>query len=75
MKRKPDIIDIAKNIVFFFIITAVAFGWWLLMLLIFSFVTSSFIHFTIEWIFIIAIAAAVVVDVCYVVHKIRQRGK
>lgn len=75
MKRKPDVIDIAKNIVFFCIITAAAFGWWLLMLLIFSFVTSSFIHFTIEWIFIIAIVATVVADACYVVHKIRQRGK
>ena len=64
-------VDIAKDIIFFFVTTAIAFAYFMLVLLIISFVTISYIHFTIEGIFIMATVATVGVDIHYVVKKIR----
>ena len=52
-------VDIAKDIIFFFVTTAIAFAYFMLVLLIISFVTISYIHFTIEGIFIMATVATV----------------
>ena len=68
-------VDIAKDIIFFFVRTAIAFAYFMLVLLIISFVTTSYIHFTIEGIFIMATVATVGVDIHYVVKKIRKYRK
>lgn len=68
-------VDIAKDIIFFFVTTAIAFAYFMLVLLIISFVTTSYIHFTIEGIFIMATVATVGVDIHYVVKKIRKYRK
>ena len=68
-------VDIAKDIIFFFVTTAIAFAYFMLVLLIISFVTTSYIHFTIEGIFIMAAVATVGVDIHYVVKKIRKYRK
>ena len=68
-------VDIAKDIIFFFVTTAIAFAYFMLVLLIISFVTISYIHFTIEGIFIMATVATVGVEIHYVVKKIRKYRK
>ncbi len=73
--RDSKKVDIAKDIIFFFVTTAIAFAYFMLVLLIISFVTISYIHFTIEGIFIMATVATVGVDIHYVVKKIRKYRK
>lgn len=66
-------IDLIKDIIFFFLTTAFAFGYFMLMLLIISFISLSYIHFTIEAIVAISIVGTVIVDIFYVRGKIKQR--
>lgn len=72
---KYNKLDIVKEIVFLIFLTAFIFGWWMLMLLIFSFVTSSYLHFTIEGMFVAAIVCTVVIDIIYIVKKIKEYSK
>lgn len=67
--------DIAKDIIFFLLTTAISFAYFMLVLLIISFVTSSYLHFTIEGIFITSIVCTVGVDIYYIVKKVRARKK
>ena len=67
--------DMVKEIIFFLIVTAFAFGWWMLVLLILSFVTLSVLHFTIEGIVITAIVGTVGVDIYYVIHRVQEFRK
>ena len=67
--------DMVKEIIFFLIVTAFAFGWWMLVLLILSFVTLSVLHFTIEGIVITAIVGTVGVDIYYVIHRVKEFRK
>lgn len=66
-------LDLVKEIIFFLLFTAAMLAYCLLMLLIISFVTSSFLHFSIEGIIIGAIAGTVALDVYYVGKRIRKR--
>ncbi len=66
--------DIIKEILFFFLTTAFVFGWWMLVLLILSFLTLSVLHFTIEGIVIAAVVGTVAYDIYYIVRKIRSIG-
>lgn len=66
-------IDMIKDIIFFFLTTAFAFGYFMLMLLIISFISLSYIHFTIEAIVAISVVGTVIVDIFYVRGKIKQR--
>lgn len=66
-------IDMIKDIIFFFLTTAFAFGYFMLMLLIISFISLSYIHFTIEAIVVMSVVATVIVDIFYVRGKIKQR--
>lgn len=68
-------LDIAKEIIFFILFTAAMFSYCMLVLLIISFVTSSFLHFSIEGIFIASIAGTVALDVYYVVRKMKKRRR
>ena len=73
--RNSRPVDIVKDVIFFFLTTAFAFAYFMLVLLIISFITSSYIHFTIEGIFIVAAAATVGVDIYYVVKKVKKYRK
>ena len=66
-------IDMIKDIIFFFLTTAFAFGYFMLMLLIISFISLSYIHFTIEAIVAMSVVGTVIVDIFYVRGKIKQR--
>ena len=67
--------DVIKEIIFFLIATAFAFGWCMLVLLIISFITLSVLHFTIEGIFITAIVGTVCYDIYYIVRKVKEYRK
>lgn len=67
--------DMVKEVIFFLIVTAFAFGWWMLVLLIISFVTLSVLHFTIEGIVITSIVGTVGVDIYYVIHRVKEFKK
>ena len=62
--------DVVMDIIMLFITTAIAFGWTLIMLLIFSFVTLSYVHIEIETMLLIATVVAVVWFVVDVVKKV-----
>lgn len=68
-------LDIVKEIIFFLLVTAVAFAWWMLMLLLISFLTLSVLHFSIEGIFILATVGTIGTDIVYVVSKVKQHRK
>lgn len=68
-------LDMAKEIIFFILFTAAMFAYCMLVLLIISFVTSSFLHFSIEGIFIGAVAGTVALDVYYVVKRVKKRRR
>ncbi len=64
--------DIAKDIIFFIITTVVAYAYWMLVFLLISFLTLSYLHFTIEGIFALAAAGTVVVDLLYVRKLVKK---
>ncbi len=64
--------DVAKEIIFFVLVTVLAYVYFFVVLLVISFVTISFIPFTIERIFIISLIGMVVVDVFYVMKRIKK---
>lgn len=64
--------DIVKDIIFFFLTTVFAFAYFMLVLMIISFITTSYLHFTIEGIFIASILGAVGVGVYYIVKKVKK---
>lgn len=68
-------IDIAKEIIFFILFTAAMFAYCMLVLLIVSFVTSTFLHFSIEGIIIGAIVGTVALDGYYIARRVKKRRK
>ncbi len=67
--------DVVMDIIMLFITTAIAFGWTLIMLLIFSFVTLSYVHIEIETMLLISTVVAVVWFVVDVVKKVVKYRK
>ena len=67
--------DIIKEIIFFLLTTVLAFAYWMMVLLLISFLTLSYIHFTIDGIFAMAIAGTVGTDIWYIIRKIKQYRK
>lgn len=68
-------LDIAKEIIFFILFTVAMFAYCMLVLLIISFVTSSFLHFSIEGIFITSIVGTAALDVYYVLRRVKKRRR
>lgn len=68
-------IDIAKEIIFFILFTAAMFAYCMLVLLIVSFVTSTFLHFSIEGIIITAIVGTVALDGYYITRRVKKRRR
>lgn len=75
MKNKFSKLDLIKEIIFFLLYTAGMFAYCMLVLLIISFVTTSYLHFTIEGIFIASVVGTAALDVYYIVRKVRKRRK
>lgn len=67
--------DYVKAVLGFFVVTAAGFGWMLLMLLIVSFVTLSYLHFNIGKMLVASGIFAAVVAVIYVVFTIKKFSK
>ena len=64
--------DIVKDILGFFFMTALAFAWLMIMLLIISFVTLSYIHFDIRYMIIASIIFAIAVAIYYI-HRMSKK--
>ena len=67
--------DVVMDIIMLFVTTAVAFGWTLIMLLIFSFVTLSYVHIEIGMMLLISTVVAVVWFVVDIVKKVVKYRK
>lgn len=61
--------DVVLDIIMLFVTTAIAFGWMLLMLLIISFVTLSYLHIEIGTMLIISTVFAAISFVGYIINK------
>lgn len=61
--------DVVLDIIMLFVTTAIAFGWMLLMLLIISFVTLSYLHIEIGTMLIISTVFAAISFVGYIIKK------
>ena len=68
--------DVVADVIFFFLTVAVAFGWMMLMLLIISFVSLSYLHFHIKTMFALSVAFAILAALYYIWKMVRKyRGK
>ena len=67
--------DIILDIILFFVTVAVAFGWLMIMLLIVSFVSLSYLHMKFDKMIIASVIFAVAVGVFYVIMKSRKYVK
>ncbi|MGN0142607.1 MAG: hypothetical protein ACI4AD_10295 [Roseburia sp.] len=68
-------LDLVKEIIFCVITMALAFGWVILMLLIISFVTLSYIKFNIKWMLIVSGICGVLAGIIYVVLAVKKYRK
>lgn len=64
--------DIVLDVIFFFVTVLLAFGWGMLMLLIISFVTLSYLHFDIRFMIIFSVLLSVGTGIYYTVKKINK---
>lgn len=71
-REKYTKMDILKDFIFFLITTVCAMVWVMGVLLIISFVTLSYLHFTIEGMFITAVVCTVGVDIFYIVKTVKK---
>ena len=64
--------DIVLDIIMFFVCVAGAFGWMLLMLLIVSFISLSYLHFKFDKMVLASVIAAIVTAIVYIILKARK---
>ncbi|MBP3198683.1 MAG: hypothetical protein J6N21_16995 [Butyrivibrio sp.] len=74
-EEKPDVRDIIKDFLFFFVSVAIGFAWMLLMLLIISFISLGYIHMKIDKMIIVSIICAVVVGIYYIYKMVVKYKK
>ncbi len=67
--------DMIKEVIFFVITTAFVFGWFMLVLLIISFVTLSVLHFSIEGIIAFSVLGTICYDIYYISKKVKEYRK
>lgn len=73
--NREKALSIGKDVAGFVLVTAVAFLWWMLVLLLISFLTLSLLHFTIEGIFVGAIVGTLATDLFYVIKTIKKHRR
>lgn len=67
--------DVVRDILGFFVTTAIAFGWTLLMLLILSFISLGYLHFKFDHMVLCAAVVAAATAVYYLVRKVNKYRK
>ena len=68
-ENRFDPLKLIKEIFLFLGVSALAFGWMMLMLLIVSFVAVSGITLKLKTMFIVAIAFTLIIDIYYVIRR------
>lgn len=69
-------LELVKDIIGFVFVVGIAFGWMILMLLILSFVSLSYLHFNIDDMLNFSTVFAIIAGAVYVIHKVRiKTGK
>lgn len=71
-KGRIDVLDLAKEVIYFLFMTAGSFGYVMLMLLIISFVTMGYLPLTIDRMLIIAAVCTVLADIWYIIKNIKK---
>lgn len=66
--------DMAKEIIFFVIRTALAFAYCFVMLMIISFMTVYFLPLKFEMILILSIIGTILYDIYYILKKVKQHS-
>ncbi len=64
--------DVVLDIIMFFVCVAGAFGWMMLMLLIVSFISLSYLHFKFDKMVLASVIAAIVTAIVYIIFKARK---
>ncbi len=64
--------DVVLDIIMFFVCVAGAFGWMMLMLLIVSFISLSYLHFKFDKMVLASVIAAIVTAIVYIILKARK---
>lgn len=72
MNRHFDAMGVIKNILGFILVTAVAFGWMLLVLMLISFVALSYITLKLSTMLIASGGFAAIAGIGYIVRKIKK---
>ncbi len=70
-----DPLETIKEILWFLAVTAIAFGWMFLMMLIISFVAASVVKITIPVMLVTAVCFTVAVDIVAVIRRITKKRK
>ncbi|MBR6381993.1 MAG: hypothetical protein IKS07_10035 [Lachnospiraceae bacterium] len=71
-EQGPDIRDVVRDVILFFVTVAGCFAWLLLMLLIISFVSLGYLHFELRWMILASAVFALIAAGWYLyrmVHK------
>ena len=66
--------DLAKEIIFFFIRTILAFAYCFVMLMIISFMTVYFLPLKFETIIVLSIIGTILYDIYYILKKVKQHS-
>ncbi len=69
---KLGVLDIIKDIIFFFLMVGCTAGYVILLLLIISFVTLSYLHFSIEGILITGAVCGGIAGIYYIVKTVKK---
>lgn len=72
---RPDVKDVVKDIIFFFISVVFAFGWMMLMQLIISFVSLGYIHMDIDRMMIVSIICGIIFGIYYLYKMVVKYRK
>lgn len=75
MTRKEQIIDVAKDVLMWVVVTVIAFAYWLAMLLILSLVLLNVWHTSFEAILHYAVVLMIITSILYLVRIIYKRYK
>ena len=75
MEHKYTKIDIIKDVIFFFVTVAAAYGYILLMLLIISFVAARYLPMQFDDMLLYSGIGAVVIAIWYIIKKVMKYQK
>ena len=65
-------LNLFKDVLGFLFVVAIAFGWMILMLLIISFVSLSYLHFNIDTMINISLVFAAIAGLLYILLKVKE---